>query len=151
MKAKKILFPTDFSTLSNAALEHATVLAKESGATLLVVHVAEPPAVYGAGEMYYGVPDPDTPTLRRMLSEIAPSDATVPCERRLLVGDPAAEIIAAAEAEHADMIVISTHGRTGLSRVLMGSVAELVVRRATCPVLTLKPSAGSPTTASSNR
>ena len=139
MKAKTILFPTDFSTLSNAALEHATALAKESGAKLLIVHVAEPPAVYGAGEMYYGVPDPDTPTLRRMLAEVVPADASVPCERRLLVGDPAGEITAVARAEDVDMIVMSTHGRTGLSRVLMGSVAELVVRRATCPVLTLKP------------
>ncbi len=58
MHASKILFPTDFSTLSDAALKHATVLARDMGAKLLIVHVEEPPAAYGTGEMYYGIPIP---------------------------------------------------------------------------------------------
>ena len=74
MHAKKILFPTDFSTLSDAALRHATVLAHDMGAKLIIVHVEEPPAAYGAGEMYYGMPDPDMPALTKMLEAVVPSD-----------------------------------------------------------------------------
>lgn len=138
MNAKKILFPTDFSTCSDAGLSHATALAKESGAQLIILHVEEPPPAYGAGEMYYGVPDPDNPTLRRMLADVKPTDPSVPFEHRLVIGDPAAEIVAVAEEVKADLIVLGTHGRTGLKRLLMGSVAEAVVRKATCPVITFK-------------
>lgn len=138
MQAKKILFPTDFSTASDAALTHATTLARESGATLLIVHVEEPPMAYGGGELYYGIPEPDTEALRGMLAAVKPTDPQVPCEHRLLIGDPATEIVQLADAEKVDMIVLGTHGRSGLSRLLMGSVAELIVRRANCPVLTFK-------------
>jgi nucleotide-binding universal stress UspA family protein len=63
----------------------------------------------------------------------------VPVEHQLLfVGDPAAEILRVAQAVKADLIVLGTHGRTGLGRLLMGSVAEQVVRRAPCPVVTVK-------------
>jgi nucleotide-binding universal stress UspA family protein len=57
------------------------------------------------------------------------------------IGEPAHEILAFAKAQHADLVVIGTHGRTGLQHALMGSVAERVVRRATCPVLTVRPPA----------
>jgi len=145
---KTVLFPTDFSTVADEALEYAASLAKERGAKLLIVHVAEPPAAYGIGEMYYGVPDPDTPYLERLLEQVVPKTVAVAYEHRLLLGDPANEITRLAKEEGVEMIVMSTHGRTGLGRALMGSVAELVVRRADCPVLTLKaknrvPSAGS--------
>jgi nucleotide-binding universal stress UspA family protein len=138
MNARRILFPTDFSTLSDAALEHAATLAKERGAELLIVHVAEPPAAYGGGEMYYGLANPDTPELKRMLQAVVPSDPQVPCEHRLLSGDPAEEIARIAEEEQVELVVMGTHGRTGFKRLLMGSVAEAVVRRAKVPVLTLK-------------
>lgn len=138
MNAPKILFPTDFSHTGDAALELATSLARERGATLLIVHVEEPPAAYGGGEMYYGMPDPATEDLRRMLSEIQPTDPAVPHEHHLITGDPAVAIARLAEEQQVDMIVMGTHGRTGLLRLLMGSVAEAVVRRAPCPVLTLK-------------
>lgn len=137
MNAKKILFPTDFSHLSDAVLNHAAVLAKESGATLLVVHVEEPPMVYGEGAMYYGLPEPDQAALMTMLERIRPK-VDVPVEHRLLFGDPAGEIVQLADEEAVDMIVMSTHGRTGFMRLLMGSVAEAVIRRAKCPVLTMK-------------
>ena len=81
MNAKKILLPTDFSTLSDAALEHATALAKERGAELLIVHVAEPPAAYGGGEMYYGLANPDTPELQRMLAAVVPDTPTARRQR----------------------------------------------------------------------
>lgn len=138
MYLKKILFPTDFSHSGDAALAYATSLARDMGATLLIVHVEEPPAAYGGGELYYGVPEPADDELRRMLSEVLPTDPAVPFEHRLVTGDPATAIVNLAEMEGADLIVMGTHGRTGLSRLLMGSVAELVVRRAQCPVLTIK-------------
>lgn len=138
MNAKKIVFPTDFSHCGDAALQLATVLARDSGASLLIVHVEEPPVAYGGGEMYYGMPDPASEDLLRMLREIVPTDPAVPYEHRLVTGDPSAAIVRLAEEEEADMIVMGTHGRTGLTRLLMGSVAEAVVRRAPCPVLTYK-------------
>lgn len=138
MQAKVIVFPTDFSTLSDAGLQHATVLAKDTGARLLILHVEEPPAAYGGGEMYYGIPEPNQEALRQMLANVKPSDPSVPYEHRLVIGDPATEIVEAAKQVGADMIVMSTHGRTGLGRLLMGSVAEAVVRRSPCPVFTFK-------------
>ena len=138
MKIQKILFPTDFSHTGDAALAMATALARDSGAKLLIVHVEEPPVAYGGGEMYYGMADPATEDLRKMLHDIAPPDPAVPYEHRLVTGDPAAAIARLAEEEGVDLIVMGTHGRTGLTRLLMGSVAEAVVRRAACPVLTYK-------------
>ena len=139
MKLTTIVFPTDFSTLSDAALAYATSFARDTGARLLIVHVEEPPAAYGGGEMYYGLPEPDTAALSAMLHKVVPPDARVPFEHRLLLGDPAAEIVELARGAYADLIVMASHGRTGLRRLLMGSVAEAVVRRAPCSVLTFKP------------
>jgi len=133
--AKTILFPTDFSTASDAALEHAAALAASSGASLLIVHVEEPPLAYGGGELYYGIPEPDSERILKMLEDVRPKNAAVPFTHRLTMGDPAGEIVRLAEEEKVDMIVLGTHGRTGMTRLLMGSVAEVVVRRAPCPVL----------------
>jgi nucleotide-binding universal stress UspA family protein len=138
MNAKKILFPTDFSHTGDSALELATSLARDSGATLLIVHVEESPNVYAGGEFYYGIPNPPTDELRRMLEEVKPTDPGVPYEHRLMTGDPAATIVRLAADEGADLIVMGTHGRTGFLRMVMGSVAEAIVRRAKCPVLTYK-------------
>jgi nucleotide-binding universal stress UspA family protein len=134
----KILFPTDFSTLGQAALETATALAKQRGAKLLIVHVEEPPLAYGGGELYYGIQEPDRQEIERMLSAVVPADPAVGYEHRLMLGSPATAIVQLAEKEKVDMIVMPTHGRTGLTRLLMGSVAEEVVRKAMCPVLTVK-------------
>jgi universal stress protein A len=144
MNATKLMFPTDFSHTGDAALELATSLARDTGATLLIVHVEESPSVYAGGEFYYGIPNPPSDELRRMLEEVKPTDVSVPYEHRLLIGDPAASIVKLADDERVDMIVMGTHGRTGLLRMLMGSVAEAVVRRANCPVLTYKHHADKP-------
>jgi universal stress protein A len=143
MKAHKILFPTDFSHCGDAALKMATSLARDAGAKLLIVHVEEPPVAYGGGEMYYGVPEPASEDLRHMLEAVVPTDPGVPYEHRLITGDPSTAIARLAEEEQVDLIVMGTHGRTGLTRLLMGSVAEAVVRRAPCPVLTYKQTAHS--------
>lgn len=145
MHAKKIVFPTDFSTSSDAALEHAAGLARDMGARLLIVHVEEPPLAYGGGEMYYGVPEPDRSAIEKMLSKVKPHSADVPCEHHLLIGSPADEIVRFADEHGADLIVMGTHGRSGLRRMLMGSVAEAIVRRANCPVFTFKQPHGAAT------
>jgi len=136
----KILFPTDFSMLGRTALEMATSLARDRGAKLLIVHVEEPPMAYGGGELYYGIDEPDREELKRMLAEVVPTDPAIAYEHRLMMGSPATAIVQLAEKERVDMIVMPTHGRTGLVRLLMGSVAEEVVRKAKCPVLTVKSS-----------
>lgn len=135
MSQKTIVFPTDFSTASDSALHHAELLAKASGARLLIVHVEEPPLAYGGGELYYGLPEPDSERIRSMLEGVRPSDPAVPFEHKLTMGDPASEVVRIAAEVGAELIVLGTHGRTGLTRLLMGSVAELIVRRASCPVL----------------
>ena len=141
MASKTIVFPTDFSTASDAALVHAEALAKQSGSRLLIVHVEEPPLAYGGGELYYGLPEPDSERILKMLEDVRPRDPAVPFIHRLTMGDPAGEIVRLATDEGADMIVLGTHGRTGMARLLMGSVAEAIVRRAPCPVLVYRETA----------
>jgi len=138
---KTILFPTDFSVASDAALEHAAALAASTGASLLIVHVEEPPLAYGGGELYYGLPEPDSARILKMLEDVKPKDHAVPFVHRLTMGEPAAEIVRIAADEGVEMIVLGTHGRTGMTRLLMGSVAEAVVRHATCPVLVYRETA----------
>jgi universal stress protein A len=138
MNAKKILFPTDFSLSGMHALELATALARDSGATLLIVYVDEPLPIMEEGELYPPCILPSAEHLQQTLNEIVPTDARVKCEHKLVVGKPVDQILKMAQEEKVDLIVIPTHGRTGLSRVLMGSVAEAVLRRAPCPVLTVK-------------
>lgn len=138
MKAKKILVPVDFSESSETALDWATVLARDTGATLLIIHVETVPLTTGGGEYIYAIPEPPTQELLERLNKVVPKDASIPVVHRLLAGDPADAIIRAAESDEADLIVMGTHGRRGITRLLMGSVAEAVVRRATCPVLTVK-------------
>lgn len=141
MKTRKILFPTDFSTASNSALEYAASLARERNALLMIVHVQEPPTIYGEGAFYYGVPEPDAELLRNMLLAVKPHDPAVACHHRFAQGMPAEGILGVAKQENVDLIVMSSHGRSGLSRLLMGSVAEEVLRGAECPVLIVKPTA----------
>ncbi|HTN74247.1 MAG TPA: universal stress protein, partial [Pirellulaceae bacterium] len=129
---------TDFSHTGDAALTMAADLASANNAMLYIVHVEEPPAYYGGGEMYYGMLDPTTDEQIKMLEAVKPADPTVQFQHRLLSGEPASALVAFAESEQIDLIVLGTHGRGGLSRLLMGSVAEAVVRRASCPVLTFK-------------
>ena len=135
MKQNTIVFPTDFSHASDAVLLHAESLAKQQDAELLIVHVEEPPLAYGGGELYYGIPEPSSGHILAMLERVTPTEKSLTFTRLLLLGDPASEIVRIADERKADMIVLGTHGRTGLTRMLMGSVAESIVRRAPCPVL----------------
>jgi nucleotide-binding universal stress UspA family protein len=139
LKLKKILFATDFSESSQAAFGYATSLARDADARLLIAHVEEPPVSYASGEMIVIHSDHPNPELRRMLEKIAPGGLRY--EHHLAIGNPADEIIRIAEENGVDLIVVGTHGRKGLTRLLAGSVAELVLRRARCPVLAVKAAA----------
>src|SRR5262245_50961500 len=138
MKINTILHPTDFSEYSRYAWDMACALARDHGARLLVVHVRNVPvAVYGE----FGTVPPETfdpEELKKELASIAPTDSSLTVERRLAEGDPAREIVRIARENKCDLIVMGTHGRTGLGRLLMGSTAEQVMRKAPCPVLTVK-------------
>ncbi len=140
MKPRRILVPIDFSAGSNVALEMATSLARDSGGSLILAHVEVIPLSVVGGEYLYATPEPSTEELLAKLNAVEMPDSRVPVERRLLAGEPADAIIRLAKDEKVDMIVIGTHGRRGLTRLLMGSVAEAVVRAAPCPVMTVKQS-----------
>jgi universal stress protein A len=133
-----VLHPTDFSWHSEYALRVACALVRDYGAHLILLHVAAlPGAVYAEGAF---VPEPATyyESLKQQLEQVALPDASLGVERRIEEGDAAAKILEVARETVADMIVMGTHGRTGLSRLLMGSVAEQVVRQATCPVMIVR-------------
>lgn len=134
----KVLFPVDFSTHGKQSLKMAVSLAREHQAELMLLHVEEPPLAYGGGEFYYGLPEPNRPALEKMLAEVVVDDPSVTTTRHLLTGSPATTIVRFAKEQGVNFIVMPTHGRTGLTRLLMGSVAEEVVRKAPCPVLTVK-------------
>ncbi len=144
MNLRRIVFPTDFSERSQPALELATSLARDSGATLVVVHVQEPPIdpVAAAGLALSELRLAPEVVLEE-LHRVVPTDPAVPVEHHLLVGIPAKEIVRFADKTDADLIVMGTHGRRGLAHLLMGSVAEAVVRRANCPVLTVRTASAS--------
>ena len=143
MKLKKILFPTDFSKLGNAALQYASRLASESGAMLQIAHVDEQflqnAAMGDAGYRYSPLSESEArKAIAEQLSQIKPTTAGVRFEHHSLDGVAVEEILDFARRENVDLIVMGSHGRTGLSRLLMGSVAEGVTRRAQCPVLIMK-------------
>ena len=141
MNARTILFPTDFSEASRDAFLYASSLARDTGAKLLIIHVEEPVVPYMGEEMYVPRKAVVNPELEKMLAEVVPADEAVPYEHMVLAGSPATELLRIAKERGADFIVLGTHGRTGISRLLVGSVAEEVLRRAECPVLTVKSSA----------
>ena len=143
MNVKRILFPTDFSHYNDAALEYASTLAAEAGATLYIVHVDERYDVSAAmGEAGYVYPlafdSDDRSEVRDRLSRVVPTISSVRYEHHYLQGSPLVEIVKFANHERIELIVMASHGRTGLSRLVMGSIAEGVMRRAPCPVLVVK-------------
>jgi nucleotide-binding universal stress UspA family protein len=142
MNIRSILFPTDFSDYNNAALEFASRLAAESNAKLHIAYVHEPQDLNAAlGEASYYESPSSTDELsvaRERLARVTPAASPVAFEHHFLIGSPASEIVALAKEKTADLIVMASHGRTGLSRLVLGSVAEGVMRKASCPVLIVK-------------
>lgn len=135
---QNILHPTDFSERSDHAFKLACALARDHGALLTVAHVLAPPIVVPVDGVIPVVPEDVEEQVRAKLLHVTPPDPRIRVERKLLLGDAAHEIVALARKSQCDLIVMGTHGRTGLGRLLMGSVAEIVLRKAQCPVLTVK-------------
>jgi nucleotide-binding universal stress UspA family protein len=145
----KILSATDFSEDSNLALSYAEELARRFNGELLVLHVDQPlPPVMVSPDMG---PVMDVGAMTRIAEEqrlLAQKeldkivnrmrDSGLKARSLLKVGSPFLEVIHTAQSEGAELIVMGTHGRTGLAHVLMGSVAERVVQKAPCPVLTIR-------------
>ncbi len=146
---QKILAPTDFSPSSAIALDAAAILAKQFGASVVLLYVYNPTllsplyVIPGAGAMLEATPRAPEfeENARRELARLRDERlAGVPSVELVVMqhASPAEGICEAAGTSGADLIVLSTHGRTGLAHMLIGSVAERVVRHAPCPVLTLR-------------
>lgn len=147
MQIRSILLPTDFSECANYALSYSAELARIFGARIICVNVIEPvvPTVGYTG-MAEPLPIADISeqledSAERELPKIAGCDecAGLDIEEVIVHGEASSEIVRVARERGVDLIVISSHGRTGLGRILFGSTAEAVVRHATCPVLVVKP------------
>jgi len=144
MEIRHILAPTDFSEFAKQAVDYAYGLAQKFGARLSLLYVIELPAmpVEDFVPARWGMSLADLERQARLeLARLVPEaePAVVDVVRLVDVGSPYRKIVENAEAENADLIVMATHGHTGLSHLLLGSVAERVVRLAPCPVLTLRP------------
>ena len=144
-KVEKILVPVDFSRCSRSALEYAVFLAEKLGSSVVALHVWEAP--------YYLLPDATVYVPGReqqTLAQVAEVESgkqmavllrayeghEVPVTGRIESGEPTKQILE--EGKDFDLIVMGTHGRTGLSHLFLGSVTENVVRRASCPVVTIR-------------
>ena len=134
-----VLHPTDISEDSEHAFRLACALARDYNARLLVLHVIPPPMVLYAGGPVPADTWPSVEEVEEKLRQLKSHTPGVRLETQILEGDPVDMILGAAEETHSDVIVMGTHARTGLGRLLLGSVAESVIRKAPCPVLSAKP------------
>ncbi len=144
MQIKTILFPTDFSNGARAAMDHAVSLASDYKARLILLYVIQDISI---AEWYIPsslsvtdlVEDMQRSAEKEMDKWAAEVSARINGVEKLVVrGVPFVEIIKTAKERNADLIVIGTHGRTGINHMLFGSTAEKVVRKAPCPVLTVR-------------
>jgi len=144
MQIKTILFPTDFSNGARAAMDHAISLAKDYQAKLILLYVIQDisiaewyiPSSLSVADL---VEDMQKSASQEMDKWIADVSVTVKDVEKMIVrGVPFVEIITTAKEKNSDLIVIGTHGRTGIDHMLFGSTAEKVVRKASCPVLTVR-------------
>jgi len=140
MNIRTILFPTDCAVPEDRSCQIAAGLARDYGAKLVVLHAWQPAPIMDTRVGPIPVLDPDEIRTeeKQKLDAWEPPDRGVPVERVLMEGEPGEAILRAARERECDLIVMGTHGRTGLRHVLLGSVAERVVRKANCPVLTVR-------------
>lgn len=147
IKLKKILFPTDFSDTSQEACRYALSFAREFGAKLFALHVVNEkifteglnlPRVISVDELEKELAEEG----RKRLKTLVPAEEAENLEWEAFIrqGEPFLEIIRFAREEDIDLIVIGTHGRSGFEHIIFGSTAEKVVRKAPCPVLSVRPS-----------
>lgn len=145
-RIRRILHATDYSKASERALQEAVDFAKQNNAEMLVVHVIQPVVPYvagediGAAELYVKLEESTKQEAQRSMNKLMQrlERLGVKAKSLLLRGSPADQIVKAAKNRKADMVVIGTHGRTGLSRLFMGSVASRVISTAPSPVLTVR-------------
>jgi nucleotide-binding universal stress UspA family protein len=141
---KKILVPIDFSDYSKNALKYAVQFAKQFDAKIYLIYVVEPmiyPADFSMGQVAIPSTDIDLHSraeeeLRKLSKDFI--NGSLQVEILIKTGKPFVEIIETASANDIDLIIIATHGHTGVEHLLFGSTAEKVVRKAPCPVLTLR-------------
>ena len=137
---RKVLVATDFSEGSNEAIERAIEMAKPSAAEVEILHVVELAEEFPMGVLYFNA---DYGSLYASVDlELARGadrfrKAGLACTTKIVEGSASTAIAARGEEIGADLIVVGTHGRTGLAHAMLGTVAERVVRRASCPVLTV--------------
>ena len=141
-RIQTIVVPTDFSARSKEAVHYASALATDYGARLCLVFVYEPLMIVEGLEAY-AVVRSNQQMLKRVRERLGifardEIDETIPVQSEVRIGKPHREIVAAAKEEGADLIVIATHGYTGLKHAFVGSTAERVVRHASCPVLVVR-------------
>jgi nucleotide-binding universal stress UspA family protein len=144
-RIRRILHPSDFSRASGAAFTKAVEMAKTNGAELLVVHVLTPviPMVgdgYVSPKVYEEIEATSRAQAQAQLDRLLAKarKAGVRVKSLLMEGVPHEQITRAARSKQADLVVIGTHGRTGLAKFFLGSVAGRVVSTASCPVLTVR-------------
>jgi nucleotide-binding universal stress UspA family protein len=142
---RHILYPSDFSSASGAAFRKALALARDAKARLTIVHILNPTVVlpidaYMAARVYDDIQRSAETYARKKLAGLLARarKAGVRAKTALIEGVAAERIVAAARRNRADLIVIGTHGRTGLARLMLGSVASRVVATSSCPVLTVR-------------
>jgi len=145
---KRILVPVDFSPCSHAALEYAVTVAEQFGASIQVLHVWTPPRYIGPTAALEGIVNPPTTlaedayaTVSQQMEEfLAPfqKEGRVKLRTQFEAGEPYDTILESANGGVYDLVAMGTHGRTGISRLVMGSVAEKVVRNSRFPVLTVR-------------
>lgn len=144
---ERILVPVDFSPCSRLALQYGIDMAQRFGASLTTLHVYEPP--HYVGDVMVQLPEKSSVTVHeyvrrqsaQLLDELIDTTAgldDVAFDRRLVSGVPHIAIVDAARDMKADLVIMGTHGRSGLSHLLMGSVVEKVLRQAPCPVLVVR-------------
>ncbi|MGH7369639.1 MAG: universal stress protein [Candidatus Methylomirabilaceae bacterium] len=146
---RRILCATDLSPASEEARRYGLRLADVFAAEVLFVHVVPPSEIVGLGDMLVPPPwhwlerhlKPIEAALERRQREV--EALGLHARRKVAVGSPADVIVKEAETEQADLIVVGTHGYTGLTQVLLGSVAEAIIRKAPCPVLAVRAKTGS--------
>jgi nucleotide-binding universal stress UspA family protein len=143
IELKAILVPTDFSDCSDAALKYGSALANAFGATLHLVNVVQDPYTLPWTADGFAAPAADMLTdweaqAKRRLAEIVATARVSHMVVKTQVGSPYSEIVRYATEHRIDLIVLGTHGRGPLGHMLLGSVAERVVRTAPCPVLTVR-------------
>ncbi len=144
MQIKTILFPTDFSNGARAAMDHAVSLARDYKAKLILLYVIQDisiaewyiPSSLSVTDLVEDMQKSAWKEMDKWAAEVAARVSDV--EKAVVRGVPFVEIIRTAKEKTADMIVIGTHGRTGIDHMLFGSTAEKVVRKAPCPVLTVR-------------